>query len=68
MNGWAALTGSEVAVARLAAEGLTNREAASRLFVSHHTISGHLRSIYLKLGINSRVELTRMATLHDADT
>jgi DNA-binding CsgD family transcriptional regulator len=56
-----------VAVARLAADGLTNREAAARLFVSHHTISGHLRSIYLKLGISSRVELTRLAALHDAD-
>jgi DNA-binding CsgD family transcriptional regulator len=67
LSGWAALTDSEVAVARLAADGLTNREAAARLFVSHHTISGHLRSIYLKLGISSRVELTRLAALHDAD-
>ena len=65
-SGWAALTDSEVEVARLAAEGLTNREAAARLFVSHHTISGHLRSIYLKLGVSSRVELTRVAALHDA--
>lgn len=64
-NGWEALTDSELEVARLVAEGFTNREAAERLFVSHYTISGHLRSIYAKLDVNSRVELTRLVDTHD---
>jgi len=62
-NGWAALTTSELTVARLVAEGLTNREVAERLFVSPHTVNSHLRHVFLKLGINSRVELARLA--HD---
>jgi DNA-binding NarL/FixJ family response regulator len=60
-NGWAALTTSELSVARLVADGLTNREVAERLFVSPHTVSSHLRHVFSKLGINSRVELARLA-------
>jgi DNA-binding CsgD family transcriptional regulator len=60
-NGWAALTTSELAVAQLVAEGLTNREVAERLFVSPHTVSSHLRHVFSKLGITSRVELARVA-------
>ena len=60
-NGWAALTTAELAVARLVAEGLTNREVAERLFVSPHTVSSHLRHMFSKLGITSRVELARVA-------
>jgi DNA-binding CsgD family transcriptional regulator len=55
-------------VARLVADGLTNREVAERLFVSHHTVSAHLRHVFAKLNVNSRVELTRIASLHDAPT
>jgi DNA-binding CsgD family transcriptional regulator len=65
-RGWAAMTDSELAVARLVAEGLTNREVAERLFVSRHTVSGHLRSVFLKLAVNSRVELTRLAGEYDS--
>jgi DNA-binding CsgD family transcriptional regulator len=60
-QGWPALTAAEKAVAQLVAEGLTNREVAERLFVSPHTVNSHLRHIFTKLGINSRVELARMA-------
>jgi DNA-binding CsgD family transcriptional regulator len=59
--GWAALTDSELGVARLVAEGLTNREVAERLFVSPHTVNSHLRQVFAKLGVNSRVALTRLA-------
>jgi DNA-binding CsgD family transcriptional regulator len=59
--GWAALTESELAVAQLVADGLTNREVAERLYISPHTVSGHLRHAFEKLGINSRVVLTRLA-------
>jgi DNA-binding CsgD family transcriptional regulator len=60
-HGWAALTTSELAVARLVADGLTNREVAEQLFVSPHTVNSHLRHVFTKLGINSRVELARIA-------
>jgi DNA-binding CsgD family transcriptional regulator len=64
-NGWASLTTSELAVVRLVADGLTNRVVARRLFLSSHTVSMHLRHVFLKLGINSRVELTRLAVDHE---
>ncbi len=64
-KGWAAMTDSELAVAQLVAQGLTNREVAERLFVSQHTVSGHLRHVYAKLDVNSRVELTRLVGVHD---
>ena len=60
-SGWAAMTAAELAVARLVAEGLTNREVAERLFVSPHTVNSHLRHVFSKLGIKSRVELARLA-------
>jgi DNA-binding CsgD family transcriptional regulator len=65
-NGWAALTDSEVAVARLVAQGLSNREVAEHLFLSPHTVSGHLRHVFAKLGVNSRVDLARIAAGHEA--
>jgi DNA-binding CsgD family transcriptional regulator len=64
-TGWAAMTDSELAVARLVAQGLTNREVAEQLFVSPHTVSSHLRRVFAKLDINSRVELTRLAGDHE---
>jgi DNA-binding CsgD family transcriptional regulator len=60
-QGWAGLTASEISVAQLVAEGLTNREVAERLFVSPHTVNSHLRHVFTKLRINSRVELARLA-------
>ena len=60
-SGWGALTASELTVARLVADGLTNREVADRLFVSPHTVNSHLRHVFSKLGITSRVELARVA-------
>ncbi len=64
-TGWAAMTDSELAVARLVAQGLTNRDVAERLFVSPHTVNSHLRQIFAKLQINSRVALTRLANDQD---
>jgi DNA-binding NarL/FixJ family response regulator len=40
-------------VARLVAQGLSNREAAARLFVSQRTVESHLGNVFTKLGINS---------------
>ena len=58
--GWATLTVTERAVVELVANGLTNREAASRMFVSAHTVDYHLRQIFRKLRLHSRVELARV--------
>ena len=58
------MTDSELAVVRLVAEGLTNGQVAERLYISPHTVSGHLRHAFEKLGINSRVTLSRIAAEH----
>ena len=62
--GWLALTDTELRVVRLVVQGHTNRATAAALFVSANTISTHLRSIYSKLDVNSRVQLTRVALPH----
>ncbi|WP_320779345.1 LuxR C-terminal-related transcriptional regulator [Streptomyces sp. CRN 30] len=51
------LTAQELQIARLAATGLTNKQIAERLFLSHRTIGTHLYQIYPKLGITSRAAL-----------
>ena len=65
-GGWGDLTAAELRVVGLVAEGLTNREVARRLFLSPHTVDSHLRSSFAKLGVASRVELTRIVITHDA--
>ncbi|MEW2289147.1 LuxR C-terminal-related transcriptional regulator [Streptomyces sp. NPDC047841] len=59
-TGWPSLTDTERAVADLVAQGLTNRETAQHMFLSPYTVNFHLRQIFRKLGITSRVELARM--------
>jgi DNA-binding CsgD family transcriptional regulator len=54
------LTPQEVAVANLVAQGMSNREAATRLVVSVKTIEYHLGNAYTKLGVRSRSQLTRL--------
>jgi DNA-binding CsgD family transcriptional regulator len=51
------LAPQELQIARLAAEGLTNREIGQQLYLSHRTVSNHLYRIFPKLGITSRAEL-----------
>ncbi|MEV7080004.1 AAA family ATPase [Streptomyces sp. NPDC093516] len=53
----AGLTPQEREIAELAATGLTNKQIAERLFISHRTVGAHLYQIYPKLGIASRVAL-----------
>jgi DNA-binding CsgD family transcriptional regulator len=67
-RGWRALTNSELAVVEAITSGMTNREAAAHLFLSPHTVSMHLRHAFEKLGINSRVELARIAAEHPRST
>jgi len=59
--GWESLTDTEETVTDLVARGLTNREVGEHLFISRHTVDFHLRSIFRKLDVNSRVDLTRVA-------
>jgi DNA-binding CsgD family transcriptional regulator len=57
MTGIEALTASEIRVARLTAQGWTNRETAERLFVTQRTVETHLGHVFQKLGIRGRDEL-----------
>jgi predicted ATPase/DNA-binding CsgD family transcriptional regulator len=47
----------EAEVARLVADGLTNKEIGKRLFISERTVDSHVRSILNKLGFNSRAQI-----------
>jgi DNA-binding CsgD family transcriptional regulator len=56
-TGWASLTEAERRVATLISEGRTNKSAASALGVSINTVGTHLRAVFAKLGVQSRVQL-----------
>ncbi|QNP75094.1 helix-turn-helix transcriptional regulator [Streptomyces roseirectus] len=58
------LTSAESAVADLTSQGLTNTEVGKRLFISPHTVAHHLRSIFRKLNISSRVQLALIWNSH----
>ena len=51
------LAPQELQIARLAAQGLSNREIGQQLYLSHRTVRNHLYRIFPKLGITSRAEL-----------
>ncbi len=56
-TGWGSLTPSELRVAELAAQGLSNREIAERLMLSRHTVVTHVSNVLRKLELRSRLEL-----------
>jgi DNA-binding CsgD family transcriptional regulator len=64
-TGWDALTEMERRVALLVAEGHTNRSAAEELVLSPSTISTHLRAVFSKLGVHSRVQLANLVLRKD---
>jgi DNA-binding CsgD family transcriptional regulator len=57
-TGWDALTPTELRVVDLISAGHTNRSAAGRLGISPNTINTHLRAVFRKLDVKSRVQLT----------
>ena len=61
VTGWFSLTGTECTVSELVSQGLTNQQVADQMFISVHTVAFHLRKVFRKLGISSRVELARIA-------
>jgi DNA-binding CsgD family transcriptional regulator len=65
-SGVDALTPSELRVARMAAEGMTNRAIAQALFVTIKTVEVHLGNAYRKLGVPSRAGLTAALTTNRA--
>jgi DNA-binding CsgD family transcriptional regulator len=61
---WPSLTASELRVAGFVAKGLTNKDIAQQLSLSPHTVDAHMKHMYTKLGIHSRVELAVLAMEH----
>ena len=61
-TGWTSLTDTERAVSDLVAKGLTNQQIATEMFLSTHTVAFHLRQVFRKLDISSRVDLARVFT------
>ena len=59
-SGWTSLTPAEQATSNLVAQGLSNQQVAGQMYVSAHTVAYHLRNVFRKLGISSRVELARV--------
>jgi len=59
-RGWESLTETQHVVSELTAQGLNNRQIAAGMYVSSATVAFHLRQIFRKLDISSRVELTRI--------
>lgn len=60
-EGSSGLTPRELEIIRLLGRGLRNREIASRLSISEHTVKVHLSHIYAKLGVDGRLALMRYA-------
>ncbi|MEV6317053.1 AAA family ATPase [Streptomyces sp. NPDC051776] len=63
-SGWDSLTDTEVAVASLVAQGLSNPDVGARLRISRRTVQTHVSNILSKLSLSSRVELATEVTSH----
>jgi DNA-binding CsgD family transcriptional regulator/tetratricopeptide (TPR) repeat protein len=63
VSGWDSLTDTEVKVAGMVAEGLSNPEIAAKLMLSRRTVSTHVSHILKKLGVASRTDIARESAL-----
>jgi DNA-binding CsgD family transcriptional regulator len=63
-DAWDSLSPQEIQIALMVAQGLSNRDIAKALFISHRTVGSHLYRMFPKLGITSRGELQRLAAEH----
>ncbi len=59
-TGWDSLTDSELTVVHLITEGATNRDVATQLHLSTHTVKTHVHNAFAKLGVTSRAQLARL--------
>ena len=59
-TGWDSLTDSELTVINLIAQGATNRDVATQLYLSPHTVKTHVHNAFAKLGITSRAPLAQL--------
>jgi DNA-binding NarL/FixJ family response regulator len=66
-TGIEALTSRELQVARLVVDRKTNPQIAAELFLSQKTVETHLRNIFRKVDVSSRVELARTVERADSD-
>jgi DNA-binding CsgD family transcriptional regulator len=60
VTGWQSLTDTERVASELVAQGLNNKQVADRMYISVHTVAFHMRQIFRKLNIGSRLELARV--------
>ena len=65
-HGWESLTATELKVAFLVAEGLSNPDIAAKLYLSRRTVQTHVSHILGKLGLRSRVELAVSASRRES--
>ena len=65
-SGWDSLTPTEVKVAALVGDGLSNPEIAAKLFLSRRTVATHVSHILKKLNVHSRTDIAREAALRGA--
>ena len=63
VSGWKSLTDTERMASELVAQGLNNRQVADQMYISVNTVAFHMRQIFRKLDIGSRVELARIVML-----
>ncbi|MDT5050800.1 MAG: hypothetical protein QOG75_6719 [Mycobacterium sp.] len=59
-TGWDSLTDAELKIVKLIAQGVTNRDVATQLHLSVHTVKTHVHNAFAKLGISSREQLTHL--------
>ena len=64
-TGWDSLTDAELTVVNLIAQGATNRDVATQLHLSLHTVKTHVHNAFAKLDINSRAQLTQLMRASD---